>query len=169
MNKALLIGRLGRDPETRYTGSGQAISRLRQTKPTKTATGNAKRAPNGTRSLFGGKPLSARRNTCTKARSFSSRGKFSPASGRTEKARSGPLSRLSRRTSARWTGSRAAMEPELQATRQRKRAQPMTTFRFEDEEILNFKVVRGGTGDGTANHGRGTDGTCSCSAARQGI
>jgi single-strand DNA-binding protein len=55
VNKVILVGRLGRDPETRYTGGGQAVANfsVATDETYKDKTASAKSAPNGTKSWFG--------------------------------------------------------------------------------------------------------------------
>jgi single stranded DNA-binding protein len=55
VNKVILVGRLGRDPETRFTGGGQAVANfsVATDETYKDKNGERQNAPNGTKSSSG--------------------------------------------------------------------------------------------------------------------
>jgi len=65
VNKVILVGRLGRDPETRFTSGGQAVANfsLATDESYKDRTASARSAPNGTRSSSGENKPKLRSNT----------------------------------------------------------------------------------------------------------
>jgi len=88
LNKALLIGRLTKDPEMRYTPSGTAVTNF------SIATNRWSTGPDGERKEFTdyhnivAYPIGKRRNTRARARSFLSRAASKPVRGRGRMGRS---------------------------------------------------------------------------------
>ncbi len=64
VNKVILVGRLGRDPETRYTGGGQAVANfsVATDESYKDKNGERQSAPSGTKLLSGANKLKLRSN-----------------------------------------------------------------------------------------------------------
>ena len=111
VNKAILVGRLGRDPETRYTSGGQAVCNfsVATDETYKDRNGERQKRTEWHRSWFGANKRRSPSNTSAKAHCFSSKAAFKRANGTTKKAKSARARRLSPPISACLAG--AAMEP----------------------------------------------------------
>ena len=79
VNKVILVGNLGRDPELRYTPGGQAVANfsLATTERFSTRDGDRQeRTPSGTGSWPGAAPVSSAPSTCRRAAASTSKGRL---------------------------------------------------------------------------------------------
>ncbi len=88
LNKVMLIGNLGKDPEVRYTQSGTAVASFSwpRASGSRTRTASGKTRPSGTTSPFGEGWRRSPASTWPRGRPSTSRGASKPASGRTRTA-----------------------------------------------------------------------------------
>jgi len=96
VNKVILVGRLGRDPETRFTSGGQAVANF------SVATDETYKDRNGERQkrtewhkiVVWGKQAEIAQQYLKKGSLISSKAASNHANGRTKKARSAPALKL---------------------------------------------------------------------------
>ena len=105
VNKVILVGNLGRDPELRYTKNGQAVANftLATSESFTSKDGQtAKSAPSGIASSRGRRRRSCAPSTSRRAARSTSRASSARASGKTRKATSARPPRSTRRPCSSW-------------------------------------------------------------------
>jgi hypothetical protein len=97
VNKVILVGNLGADPEVRYLPSGEAVANIRiaTTDTWKDKDGNKQEATEWHRVSFFGRQAESRGQYLKKGRRSMSRAPSAPANGRTRKARTATRPRSS--------------------------------------------------------------------------
>lgn len=144
MNKAFLIGRLGRDPEVRYTASGQALGTLNvpTDESSKTQDGQrVKKKPDGTGSSSGANRRSSAGTTCPKGGWSMWKGNWRPGNGRTKTGTTAQPRKSGPASSRLWT--RNETEPNLRAEEMRpNRPTPWTMRRSKDVPRNNGRSLK---------------------------
>ena len=118
LNKCMIIGNLGRDPEMRYTPSGQAVTQftVATNRNCRDQQASGRRRPSGSASWSGASRPSAPRSACARATRSTSRAASRPASGKTRPATSATPRSWSPTRSPRSSGASATRTPRSRTT-----------------------------------------------------
>jgi hypothetical protein len=121
INKVILIGNLGADPELRYTTGGSAVADLRLATSRKWTAkdGAAKEETEWHRVVVWGKQAETCKEYLSKGRQIYVEGRFRRASGRTATVTSAIRPRLWPRTSSSWVAAVAVAAAAAPANRLR--------------------------------------------------
>ena len=119
VNKVILVGRLGRDPETRYTGAGQAVCNfsLATDETFKDRSGERQKRTEWHKIVVWGKQAEIAQQYLKKARKSIWKAASSRASGTIRKDKSAPASKSSPPISACWVRARIPWAADRTAPR----------------------------------------------------